>query len=244
MDGECFRVPLGFIGLSTVSHEHQAQQSGQDEHADHGQNHGRVQSAFSVVSTVALNVLRGAIRTRVPASNVEFGVEFHQASIQRCNFGAAGILGQLGFEFGNVSRQVCNVPCEQVIVHVGRCRKFFGCHPLGGVGRFVLLAKVVNSLDRQSDVVHVSHAVGSCEATVTVGRWNVHFLRPAGGRARHVQIVFPESVAGSGQLIAQRPCHGDDREGGCGFRQRKGGRWRLGFVRVDHVDGKITGAIV
>ena len=244
MDGECFRVPLGFIGLSTVSHEHQAEQSSQDEHADHDHNHVRVQSTFSVVSAVALNVLRGTIRTRVLAGNIEFGVEFHQARIQRCNFGAAGVLSQLGFKIGNVSRQICDVPCKQVIVHVRWCWKFFGRHPLGGIGRLVFLAKIVHGLDRQSDVVHVSHAVGSSKAAVAIGRWNVHFLRPAGSGARHVQIVFPESIAGSRQLIAKRPRHRDDREGGCGVRQRKGGGWGLGFIGINHVDGKITGAIV
>ena len=112
------------------------------------------------------------------------------------------------------------------------------------VRSLVLLAGVVNGSNGQGDVVHVSHAVSSSKATVTVRRRDVHFLSPPHVGTGQVEVVFPESIARTGEFVAQGPGHGDDveRRRAVGKEERR--RWRLRFVGVLHVDIQVTATVV
>ncbi len=246
VNGERFRVPLHFLGLATATtHEHQAEEGCHNEHADHDEDDVHVEAAFSVIGAVALNFFGWAVCTGVVAGNVKVGVEFSQTRFKGHLVRLVGVIGQLCLNFGDFSHEFGHVPVKEFLFHLGRRWKLFGRHPLRGVAGLVLLAEVVDSTDRETDVIHVSHAVGAGVATITVGGGNVHLLDPAGAGPGHVQVVLPEAVAGSGQLVAQGPGDRNHREGWRTIGQGKRCGWRLGLVGVVyHVNVEVAGAII
>ena len=243
MIGQGGFVPLGFFHWTVSSHEHQAQKCGHHEDADHDEHEVHVEARGSFVPAAALDLLGWAVGSWVIARKVVVRLKGHQVLFKRSCIGA--VCGRnLFFESGDVCDEVCDVPFKQGIVHFLRCRKRFGGQPLDGIGRLVFLAGGVNCTYAHADVVHVTHAVDAGETSVSVRGWDVHFLGPSGAGARHVEVVLPEAIAGSGEFVAQRPRHRNHVEGGCGVGQEERSGWGLCFVGVCHVDVHVAGTVV
>ena len=244
VEGKHVVVPLHFLnaGVASAPHDHEANERKQDENCENGKNEVHVQSIARFVAC-GLNFIARARCALIATSGFEFGFQIHQTRLEGNLFVCGGFC-QLRFNISDVGRQVRHIPFEQGIVHVDGCWKLFGCDPLDGAGSLVVLAHIVHGFYGETDVVHVSHAVGTCICTVVEDCRDVHHLRPSHVCAGHVHVILPESIAGARKLVAERPCHRDDVEIRSVFGQKDGGRRRLGFVSISHVDVQVTAAVI
>ena len=208
-------IPLEFLRLAAiVTHEHQAEKGGDNDHTQNDENHIGVQGTAVVISRIALNTVGLAGRSRVLTCRFVVRFERHQNLLQSGDI--TGIIGgDLFLCICDIGLEVAQVPSEQFIIHFARRRQRFGGEPFCGFNGLVFLSADVHCTNGKTDVIHVSHAVGPRITAVTIRGREVHFLAPTGDRARHVKVVFPKSIAGAGELVAKRP-----RDGNHGVHRR------------------------
>ena len=234
-------VPLGFFYVaSSASHEHQAEKSSDDKHAQNDENHRRIQGFF-ITNCVALEFFCRTVGPWVFTSSVVLGLEFHQAGVQARIRRICKLLLELLY----VAQQIGNIPVKKIIFHVNRSRKFFSGKPFcfGRIGGLVVITSVVNGSDSERDVIHVAHAVLTGETCWAVAGQH-HVLGPSGGGPRHVKVGFQKSITVASEFSAQRPLDGDDGERwGC-VGQEEGRSRCLRHVSVLHVHVEVATTVV